>query len=241
MEKIISLKNTSDINMYLKFDSFLVESKFSFASQFVLDVDKIIDLTNKLHSINKKIYLRADKILVEHELDELNYYINVFKIVDGVFFEDFCFVSFFIKNMILTKLIYFPFDSIGDKEDLDAILSTRIDKICVPSSKEYLLDKSDLSCLGYRILYREVLFNSRRKLLSLYNEVSDVIIDNVEFDIMEKTRSSVQKIVETKNGTIILNDIKYKKLLIKPSFILVDTLFIDDKVVNQYVDEILEY
>ncbi len=241
MEKIISLKNTSDINKYLTFDSFLVESKFSFASQYVFDINDLISLINIIHGFNKKIYLRADKILVEHELDELSDYIRIFELVDGVFFEDFCFVSFFIKNMIPTKLVYFPFDSIGDKEDLEAILSTRINKICIPFSKEYLLDKIDLSYLGYKVLYREVLFNSRRKLLSLYNDVNDVIIDNHEYDIMEKTRSSVQKIVETKNGTIILNDIKYNKLLIKPSFILIDTLFIDDKIVDQYIDEILEY
>ena len=44
MEKIISLKTVSDLNKYSSFDSYLVESVFSFASQYVFSKDELLNL-----------------------------------------------------------------------------------------------------------------------------------------------------------------------------------------------------
>lgn len=233
MEKIISLKTVSDLNDYENFDSYLVESVFSFASQYVFKGDELLDLINDIHSLNKKIYLRADKILVESEIDELNNYIEIFNKVDGIFFEDFAFVTLFLNNNIESQLIYYPYDALGDRKDVEAILSTRIDKVCLPYLKNYLLEKVDLSNVGYRLISREVLFNTRRKILSLYNDINNVSIKENRYFMSEKTRTSIQEVIETRNGALILNDVNISDFNSDANFCLVDTLFVDEDKVNE--------
>ena len=240
MEKIISLKSIDELRKYSMFDSYLVESIFSNAFQYVFSKEQLIELTDNIHLLNKKIYLRADKILIESEINELDSYLEVFSKVDGIFFEDFAFVTFFLNNNIKTELVYFPYDAIGDKEDVEAVFSSRIDRICLPYLKNYLLDKVDLSKVGYRLISREVLFNTRRKILSLYNGVNDLSIKDNHYLMSEKTRTSIQEIIETNNGALILNDVQISDNKIDASFVLVDTLFVNDELVDEVIRKLGE-
>ena len=143
MEKIVYLKNINEIEKYIEFDSFLIESIFSSCYQNIFLLDDIHKLVKFAHNVNKKVYLRADKILIEKEIMLLKKNKDILNMVDGVFFEDFAFVDFFKENNIKTELIYFPYDAIGDKEDISAIMSMGIDKICLPSLKEELILKTN--------------------------------------------------------------------------------------------------
>lgn len=231
MERIITLKKISDINTYSTFDAYLVESVFSSYFQFVFEKEKLIESINEIHLLNKKIYLKADKILIEKEISLLTEYVDIFSLVDGVFFEDFAFVSFFEEKNIETDLIYYPFDAIGDKEDIKALLSFNIKRICVPVGKEYLLNDESLNAyLGYKAICIEPLFYTRRKILSLYDNVNGLRIDSKEYNLTEKTRTSIQKVIETDNGSmILLSDIHLYKQKQNVSFAIYDRTFIDDE------------
>lgn len=231
MERIITLKEINDINTYSTFDSYLVESIFSSYFQYVFKKDELLLLIDKIHSLNKKIYLKADKILIEKEIIQLDDYLEVFNLVDGIFFEDFAFVTYFKNNNIKTDLIYYPFDAIGDIEDIKAILSFNIKKVCVPVGKEYLLyNKDNKEFLGYKKIAVEPLFYTRRKILSLYDGVNDLKIDAEEYNISEKTRTSIQKVLETENGSLILlNEVKVNRSEEYASFVIYDRTFIAEE------------
>lgn len=229
MEKIITLKRISDFDKYIHFDSFLIESVFSSFSQFVFNKEDILFILNKCHEFNKKLYLKADKILIESEIDSLNSYKQIFSLVDGLFFEDLSFITYFKKENINTELIYFPFDSLGDDFDLETLFEYGVSRICVPHGKNYLLNSKHLNKLGYKSIYREVLFYTRRKLLSLYNEVNGLSILDKKYSMQEKTRTSTQSIVETPVGTLILSSIEQVDFNKDISFIVYDSSFIDDE------------
>ncbi len=223
MEKVYAYKNL--FNLAKDADAFLVETEFSSFSQYVIKKDELENLISKLKEINKKVYLRCDRILLEDEIIKLNEYKEIFLHSDGIFFEDFAFVEIFKNHPKKFKLVFFPFESFNTLEEAKILLNHGIDIVILPHGNENLLDEnSNCDKFGISCIYNEILFMSRRKLLSLKD------IDNNETHfIQESTRLSKQIIKETNVGTLIYNEkkeiIKYPKNI---AFLVYDTIFIEE-------------
>lgn len=204
MERVYSYKINEDLNKYLDADAFLVETIFSCLMQYPYEADALKLVIKKIHSLNKKVYLRCERILLEEEANELIKNKDLFLEADGIFFEDFSFVTIFKERKDNFKLIYFPFEGISSLEEVNVLLNNDIDIVMIPHGKENLLNEcKEYKKIGISSLYREVLFTSRRKLLSLKD------IDNKgEHLLKEKTRDTYQYIKETSTGTFIYSDIK---------------------------------
>ncbi len=233
MEKILGINKIDDIDKYSFFDGFLIEVGYSFFSICNLNHDEALSLINCLHEKGKKVYLRFDKIVLESELNLFNDLIDVIKLADGVFFEDFAFVLLFKEHAIKTKLIYAPYDSVGEKDDIEVLFDNGVDKILVPKGKEYLFE--DNNKFGICLLYKEILFTSRRKLFSLYNGSNNIILDKKKYKISEKTRTSFQTMIENENGSSLINEIKKVNIEVSNGFVLFDALLFDESEKEQYL------
>lgn len=204
MERVYSFKDLNDIKKYKDADAFLVETSFSAYQQFSRDDKELEYIISYLRDNHKKVYLRCDRILLEEEAMAIKQNISLFEKADGIFFEDFAFVTLFKKRNKNLKLVYFPFEGISSIEDANTLLKCGIDKVILPHGKEKLLKSGQhYENIGISCLYQDVLFMSRRKLLSLKD------VDNTKVHLIkENTRDSKQNILETKAGTIIFDEIK---------------------------------
>ncbi len=221
MERVYSIKNEEEIIKYKDATAFLIETKYSCYYQHVLDDKDIKKIIKTIHALNKKIYLRCDRILLEEEASSLIEVKDLYLESDGIFFEDFSFVTIFNEKKVNFKLVYFPFEGISSIEDAYTLLNYGIDEVILPHGKEHLLKMEQrYHNLGISCYYRNILFCSRRKLLTLKD------IDKGAHLIKENTRESYQTIVETPISTIIYAEIvKIESIHQDCSMILYDYLF----------------
>ncbi len=204
MEKVYSYKNEKDLNRYQDANAFLVETNYSCFMQYPYKGDALKSIIEKLHKLNKKVYLRCERILLENEANELIKDKELFLTADGIFFEDFSYLIIFASRRPGFKLVYFPYEGISSLEEVDVILKNGVDDVIIPRGKENLLNENKIyKHVGISYVYREILFTSRRKLLSLKD-----IVNKGEHQLKEKTRDSLQYIKETSVGTFIYGDIK---------------------------------
>lgn len=220
MELVYTFKNFNSIEEYHNADAFLVETKFSMFMRYPYDNNELENIIETLHKNNKKVYLRCERMLLENEIEEIVYNKKMYMKADGIFFEDFGIVSVFEDRKENFKLIYFPFDGIETLEDVNVLLSNGIDKVILPHGKETLLKKASLDNVGISLCYHEILFTSRRKLLSL----KDISPKTVHL-IKEKTRDTKQRIIENAFGTIIYDKEKTIELSYKCNIVLYDMIF----------------
>lgn len=195
MERIYTYHNDIDLNNHSA-TGFLLETKFSALSINPLNDQKLIELIKKIHELNKLVYLRMDRVLLEEEVEELILKQDIYLLSDGIFFEDFAYITLF-KNKV--KLIFFPFESISSGEEINTLLKYGINLVIIPHGKEKLfLKENNLQHVGLMVSYPNILFLSRKKLLLLK------YIDNSTYHLLkEDTRENHVKILETANGTII--------------------------------------
>lgn len=199
MEKIITYgKNISNYNY---FDGILLQTFLSeYQDENLLDFNEVKFIIDFFHRMNKKVYFRADRILLETEIADLMKYIEIIKNADGIFFEDFAYLQLF-KNEKNFKKIYFPFESIVSISDANTLLEFGVDGIIFPRGFDNIMKKDVYyQNFGYIKVYKKILFTSRRKLLSLKD------LNRKSYYIKESTRNSWQKIIEFNYGTVIIDD-----------------------------------
>ena len=225
MEKVYSYTSEKDLTTYLDADGFLIETIFSCYDQYVVKNEDILNLIEKIHLKKKKAYLRCDRILLENEIEELERIKELFTKADGIFFEDFSFVMIFEKIKNNCKLVYFPFEGIASIKEVIVLLESGIDLVILPHGKENLMKENNhYERIGISASYVDILFTSRRKLLSLKD-----INNSYIHEIKENTRDSKQNIVETSVGTIIFDKkIEIENIHPDCEMVIIDKIFIKD-------------
>lgn len=229
---ITEIKSKNNINMY-NVDIIIVPTIFSSYSDVVFSLDELNMFKDK------EIALKIDKIIEEDELIFLENYIKesiVYNIKYYIFTD--MSVYYILKKYNLENKSMF-FAKTINCSTYDIIEYNKLGIKCLVSTELMIDDLVKISNLENNIIYTYGYFNifySRRELLSLYKEYSNLNYNskNKMYTLLEETRNEFYPVVENNNGTFIHS--AYKLMLFDEIFLLnknnyfyIDSVFIDEK------------
>lgn len=250
METIVTLDSECKIDRYSMFNSYLLVNKnFSCFHFHGLSNQKCIDLIDKIHALNKKVYILLDRVMFDEDICRIKRYIKelVKHQIDGYFISDLGLIELFKEIGLIEKVFYYSQTQIVSQMELDTFCSLKLKGVFV--SKDYNIDHalkiSNQYPIGINVFGYRNLFYSRRQLLSAYksefNEKGK-FYQTDKYLIKEKKRDIRNPIFENKYGTYIFtheplslfarfNEIKNSGV----KYILFDDNLID---CDHFIDEI---
>ena len=227
MEKIVSLfVDKKDLNN--KFiDCLLIPYKnYSCRSKYELNFNEIKNLLT-----TKKIYLLCDALISEEEIEALKKdFLDMIKIADKIFFQDFSFIMIAKKYNCLDKLVFYSPTLCVNYQDIKVLQNIGINDFILSKENTYndynkiLENKNNLHlgmlCFGYPQIYY-----SKRKMVSSFKKQYNLEFSNDNLTIKEKTRPMYQPIIEDNNGT----------------YIFAGEIFFPYKALNEFLNKGMEY
>jgi collagenase-like PrtC family protease len=245
MEKIVSLHS---LDMYKQVsslvDGIVLGCDYSFYSNHRFSKEEILSLVSLASKDKKKVFLLTNLVMHNEYKDKVREFISSFKDVDISFIYQDLGIYQILKELDMTERgIYNPLTMITNYEDLlmydslgvDAVgLSSEITlddvKICAEkSSKVFYLG------FGYHPMYQ-----TYRKIASLYKEYSGLDYSLEDMAIKELSKKEVNPMVENEFGALvfrcgvisILEEIEKVKDV---KYLYLDGIFLNEEVqVNVY-------
>lgn len=236
---IHNLDNLKELSLIS--DGFLI-GNYKYAKALTLSIDNINDVASLIKDYKKEVYVLFNKMFTDFEIDELKEYIKTLNLnnIDGFIGADIGLLKVFKDLGIIGKFIYNPETLLTSYFDFNYFSDDNIKGAF--SSKEITLD--DVLNIGkekkYKLFYfghgNMSMFYSKRRILSLFNEVSTISNPHNKYDIslIESSRDEQFPILEDDAGTHIfrgevlssLDSIESLKEVV--DYFVVDTLFKDD-------------
>lgn len=244
---VIPIYRNEDIDKLIALaDEFiLMTPHYAYVYDDSLDIDKAIEL---IKSHNKTPIIAINRIIMEDELNELSFFIDKYKGCDFTV-SDLGLVELFIEKGLIQNVTYDPVTLVCNGEDLkiynsfgfkNIALSNEIPLLDVKSS----YDKSSAP-IFYQIFGRKLMYYSKRKLVSAYEEYRNLDFKKEKLSLVEEKRNYHIPLFENENGTYCyrhyfisllkeLNNLKYLDSMYLESITLDIDTFV--KVLNAYRD-----
>lgn len=191
----------------------------------------------------KPIYLLLNALIHEHELNRFKKEIDkLIKLPINFIVQDIGALHYLENKISSNRIIYYPYTLICQQDELMAYAINSNATIGVSNeitlSDTYQTLKSNrgfLTIFGYIPMYQ-----SYRKLLSLYEEYRAINLNNKNLLLKEDTRNEFYHISENKNGTVIfrpyvlsyLENISY---VMHAKYVYLDQLFIKNAIFKKIV------
>lgn len=203
-EIITSINNLEDIN-YIQSDgyAFGYQKYTSFAPNY-FSYEEIKNIKT-----DKKLFVILNALLHEKDIDDFKKEIDkLSKLNIGFIIQDLGALSILLdKNIAKDKIIYNPYTLICNKNDLKAYkeaygVSIFLSPELNVDEISKILNEEDavVEIYGYEPIYQ-----SYRKVLSLYEEARNVSLENKNLYIREDTRDELYPIIENEYGSVIFN------------------------------------
>ena len=205
----------------LDLDAFIIgNKKYAVRLAASFDYETMKDLVNKIHDLNKLVYVSVNKLFTQNELEGLEEYLLSLKYlkIDGILFSDMAVYQICKRNKMDSLLIYDPDTLLVNSYDVKFYRDLGLQSVVL--SKDISLDDiisvanknpSFVTVLSYG---HYQLFYSKRKLVEnyfyAYEKDPEKYIENRNLLTQELTRNEMYPIYQDDNGTIIYSD---KKLL----------------------------
>ena len=248
MEIISTAYNNDELNKIINYaDGFILMIKPYSVAYKDINLDEAIKL---LKANNKKIILGINKIFHPFEIDEIKGFINKYKNDDIYYYiSDLGIANILIDLGLNNKIIYNPETMITNYLDLSLLMTFNFD--AYQMSSEITLNDLKLayektnSNLAYFGFGKKIMFYSKRKLLSLYSNKTNIDMPKENGYLKETTRNDYIPITENINGTYILRPYAISLLedidsLSFLKYMILDSNYIDFndyiKVLNTYYD-----
>ena len=248
MEIISTAYNNDELNKIIDYaDGFILMIKPYSVAYKDINLDEAIKL---LKANNKKIILGINKIFHPFEIDEIKGFINKYKNDDIYYYiSDLGIANILIDLGLNNKIIYNPETMITNYLDLSLLMTFNFN--AYQMSSEITLNDLKLayektnSNLAYFGFGKKIMFYSKRKLLSLYSNKTNIIMPKENGFLKETTRNDYIPIPENVNGTYILRPYAISLLedidsLSFLKYMILDSNYIDFndyiKVLNTYYD-----
>ena len=205
MELVTSIYTLDELMLLKdKLDYALIHIPFYSVNYKNIDIDKALDYCNKN---NIKPILSLNRIFHPRDLDYVNELISKYKNDNILFYiADLGALNLFIKNNIISKVIYNPETMITNYLDMNEYYSLGVNA-CGISNEITINDLKKISEYNNNIYYqlfgKRLMFYSRRKLVSLYGEKSNNNYPKDNIYLRESTREDFFPIIENENGTLI--------------------------------------
>lgn len=206
---LVSICDIKDINIIPSDGYVLGYEKYTF---FAPNYFSYQDIKNV--KTDKKIFIILNALLHENDIDGFkNEVIKLKELGFGFIVQDLGALSILIDNNVdLDKIIFNPYTHICNLNDFKAYknafnvtlgLSTQLsaEEIRNIIKKE---EKAFIEIYGYEPIYQ-----SYRKVISLYEEARNISFKKEKLSIREDTRDELYPILENKYGSVIFN---YKKV-----------------------------
>ncbi|MDO4197693.1 MAG: U32 family peptidase [Erysipelotrichaceae bacterium] len=252
MELVVTIRSFDKYRQFVRFFDGIIIGKY-FTSAFDLSKDEMKELSVQCKKDDKKCYVVIDDFISEN--DKLFFY-EYFDFVvslnpDGIYFHDLAVMDAAKKYGVLNKLIYDGKTLISNSLEAAYYLNTGIDSVVI--ARELTLeeimpiiimnkDRVDMQLFGHlRMSY------SKRWFLNNYFKEIDTEYDYYKKEsltITEENRDYHMPIYEDKNGTKIYTDYifdcyeEYESLKDYLRRGIIDTLFVSDKEVIQYLRDL---
>lgn len=240
---VTEIKSLDRINEY-NVDVLIVQTKYSAINDNIIDLNQLSLLTDK------KIALKIDKAISEDEIIELEYFLKE-TLNYNIYFYIFTDMSVYYilkKYNIEEKAVYFAKTINCSSYDVNEYNKMNIK--CLISTELTIDNLAKISSIENNFIYTYGYFNifySKRKLLSLYKQYSDLKYDaiNKKYYLLEETRDEYYPILENKNGTFIFAPYIYLLFeelssLNNNNYFYIESLFLEDddliKIINIYND-----
>lgn len=177
-----------------------------------LQFDEIKDMISIVHAYGKKLYVNAQKIFVESDVDKMKQCMDQLALldVDGIYYSDEGLLYEAITRNMEHKLIYQPETLVASSFDVDFYL--REGMLAVSLAHELSLDEilaiaknvSNIELLAFGYV---PILHSRRPLLTNYRDAVHVEYEpkNVRYDLIESTRTDRMPIIEADGTTTVFS------------------------------------
>ena len=207
MELLSVIYNNDDLDNLINYaDGFILMIKPFSICYGDIDLDETI---SKLRKNNKKIILGLNKIYHPDDIKELDELLNKYQSDDiYYYFSDLGACNLAINKNLSSKIIYNPETMITNYLDLSILQSFNFD--AYQMSSEITLNDLKLSYektnapLIYFGFGHKIMFYSKRKLISLYSNKTNIDMPKEKGYLKESTRNDYIPITENLNGTYIL-------------------------------------
>lgn len=213
MKTIVTIDQLNKISDYHIFDEYLlVCKKYSCFHYYSLSEEECLSSINKIHSLNKKVYILIDKVISEFEIDEISLFIDKLEKndIDGYFFSDLGILQILKEKNLLKKGNYYSQTQIVSTLEMSVFNNYGLNSIFVSKDlnlNDYI-EKGNIYPIGVVIYSYCNLFYSKRNLISSFKNHYNIVNFNEKdvYYIKEKKRTLLNKIFENENGTYIFTD-----------------------------------
>ena len=206
---IVSIKDLKDIDS-LKADGYVLGyEKYTFFAPQNFSYEEV-----KKVSKNNRIFLLLNALIHEKEVEEVKKEIDILIELDISFIiQDLGLLSLLIsKGVDKERIIYNPYTLICNNNDYQAYQNAYDVSLGI-SSQLSLEEKIDILNNNNKVFVQiygyEPIYQSYRKVISLYQEARDKKFDIKELSLREDTREEKYPIIENEYGSVIFN---YQKI-----------------------------
>ncbi len=207
MEIISFVYSNDELNSLINYaDGFVLMLKpFSVCYKNDIDIDSALALIKKN---NKKAILGINKIYHPKDIDDIKLFLNKYNSNDLYYYvSDLGVLNILIEMNLQNNAIYNPETMITNYLDLGLLNELHLDAYQLSSEitlndLKYAYDKTNAP-LAYYGFGHKIMFYSKRKLLSLYSNKTNIEMPRTGY-LKEVTREDYMPVSENQNGTYIL-------------------------------------
>lgn len=254
MEILVSLKRK---DMYKRISSMIdgvvLGTKYSFYCDHAFNESEIDEVINECQKDNKKVFLLVNLVMHEEYKNEVREFVKKF-VNDNVYyiFQDLGVLNILLSLNLEKRGIYNPITMITNYEDLLMYEALGIDGIGVSNEiplddvKKCVEKSKNVFYLGFG--YHPI-YQTYRKLASLYKEYSKLGFSLDGLSIKELNKEDRLPIIENEYGSIVFRSgvisiLEYIDKVEKLKYLLLDGIFIDEdmylKVITIYYNVIMK-
>ena len=252
MRIVSSIYNLKQLNKFIGYIdcALLMTPKYSLLYENDFDIDKAISLciANNIEPI-----LSINKIMHPNDINEISNVLDKYKDKALFYISDLGVANLAIKKNIINKIIFNPETMITNYLDLDIYAEYGFNALAmsleIPISDIKESYKRVNAKLFSQVFGHRLMFYSKRKLISLYEEKNNDTYLKNNLYLKEVTRNDYLPVIENDNGTLIyrsyllslLNNLDDLNFL---EYAYLEPLYIDDliylkvlKIYNSYIKE----
>lgn len=191
----------------------IVMTNANFSSRYdsSLSNEEILQLVKKCNTHKMEAYILLDLIVFDKDIPMVYEFIDQFKDTNLMYIFSDLAVFQILKELNITKKgVYNPSTLIANYVDCSFWSAFKIKGLFptleIPLNDINTIGKNTKLKVFYKGFGMNVMFHSKRKLLSTYKEYKNVMFDFVnsnELTLVEETRNEAYKVIENKHGTHI--------------------------------------
>lgn len=189
----------------------LTNKKYSSRYETSFSNEEILQIVKKCNTLRMETYLLIDNILTDSDIKDVYELIDEFKDTNLMYiFGDLAVYQILKEFNITKKGVYNPNTLITNYMDFTFWKEFKIKGLFpsleIPLSDVSIIGKNKKLKLFYKGFGMNVMFHSKRKLLSTYKQYKNILydfVDSKDLMLIEETRKEAYKIIENEHGTHI--------------------------------------